>query len=63
MVFLFLELLWSSYMPKGQFVVLQAMPLLPLKPSFDNFKQASIHYFCLAVGLRVSWRKVVVLDS
>ena len=63
MVFLLLELFWSSYMPKGHFSVLQAMLPLPLKPRFDNFEQASVYHFCLAVSLRVSWRRVVILDS
>ena len=38
-------------------------PFCPLKMSFDNFEQASVCHFCLTVGLRVSWRRVVVLDS
>ena len=38
-------------------------PLYPFKPSFDNFEQASIPHFYLAVGLKVSQRRVVILET
>ena len=41
---------------------LRPFPFCPLKPSFDTFEQTSVRHFCLAVGLRVSWRRIVVLD-
>ena len=37
--------------------------LCPFKPSFDNFEQASVRHFSLTISLRVSGKRVVILDA
>ena len=49
--------------PKDILQFFRPCPLCPFKPSFDNFEQVFICYLCLTIGLRMSWRRVVVLNS